>query len=316
MQIIDPFHTTTSLPELAACIGFFDGVHRGHRFLIRELNAEAKRRGLASAVITFRNHPRELIDPEFHPQLLQPLDEKMASLAQTGLDYCIVLDFTPQIRDLSAEAFIQTILCDLIHVKLLLIGYDHRFGKERRDGFEQYKIYGAACGVDVMKEPDYSPSGLHVSSSAIRRALLNGKPELAAQLLGTPYRLTGTVVKGSQIGRTIGFPTANVQPISADSIIPKQGVYAAFVKANGRYYPAMVNIGNRPTVEQQGAQTVEAHLIGFEGDLYGAAVSVFFMDYLRPERKMESIADLKQQLQTDRDQTLICLDGNPFGFKR
>lgn len=315
MQIIDPFNLTTPLPKLAACIGFFDGVHRGHRFLIGELQAEAKRRGLKSAVITFRNHPRERIATDFKPQLLQSFDAKMASLAETGIDYCIVLDFTPELRDLTAEQFIQTILHDRANVKLLLIGYDHRFGKDRSDGFEQYKEYGARCGMEVVKATDYSPEGLHISSSAVRRALLNGEPELAGKILGKPYELTGIVVQGAQIGRTIGFPTANVQPDHSNGIIPKQGVYAAFVKVDDQLYPAIVNIGNRPTVEKQGQQTIEAHLIGYQGNLYGSTVSVFFTHYLRSERKMESLLDLKQQLTTDLGQALDYLKDHPFSPK-
>lgn len=306
MQIIDSF-ANLQLPETAACIGFFDGVHLGHRFLIGELITEAKRRGMASAIITFRNHPRTHIKSDFTPQLIQSFDEKMEKLANTGIDYCFVLDFTPELREHSAEEFIRCILRAKMNVGLLVIGYDHRFGKNRADGFEEYCRYGAACGMEVMKEPDYSPNGLHVSSSAIRRALSEGKPELASCLLGEPYQLTGTVIKGSQIGRTIGFPTANIEPAECHQIIPRQGVYAARVKVDGIYYQAMLNIGSRPTVADAGKQSIEVHLLDFNGDLYGKQLTIHFIAYLRPERKMESLEDLKQQLKKDQSATRDCL---------
>lgn len=303
MQIVYP-SSETRLPEVAACIGFFDGVHRGHRFLIGELIAESKRRGLASAVITFRNHPRQLIDQDFCPQLISSFDEKMEMLAETGVDYCFVLDFTPALRNLTACEFIHQILRKQVNASLLLIGYDHRFGKNRTDGFEDYQRYGAACGMEVMKEPDYSPSGMHVSSSAIRRALKTGQPALAAHLLGEAYHLEGKVVAGSQIGRTIGFPTANVMPFDKTKIIPKNGVYAVFVQLGETMHPGMLNIGNRPTVDESEQISIEVNLLDFEGDLYGSTLNIHFIEYLREERKMESLDDLKQQLTTDRQMVL------------
>ncbi|MEG2179832.1 MAG: bifunctional riboflavin kinase/FAD synthetase [Bacteroidales bacterium] len=299
MQIIDSF-ANLQLPETAACIGFFDGVHLGHRFLIGELITEAKRRGMASAIITFRNHPRTRIKSDFTPQLIQSFEEKMEKLAKTGIDYCFVLDFTPELREYSAKEFICRILRAQMNVGLLVIGYDHRFGKNRTDGFEEYCGYGAACGMEVMKEPDYSPNGMHVSSSAIRRALAEGKPELAACLLGEPYRMTGRVVRGSQIGRTIGFPTANIEPSEGHQIIPRQGVYAARVEVDGGCYEAMLNIGSRPTVADAGKQSIEVYLFDFNGDLYGKKMTIHFIAYLRPERKMESLEDLKLQLNKDQ----------------
>lgn len=269
--------------------------------------AEAKRHGMASAVITFRNHPRTQIHTDYHPQLLQSFDEKMQKLAATGVDYCFVLDFTPELREYTAREFICRILSDQMNVKLLLIGYDHRFGKNRTDGFKEYQRYGAACGMEVKKEPDYSPEGMHVSSSAIRRALLEGKPEIASTLLGQPYQLTGIVVKGSQIGRTIGFPTANMEIADAHRIIPKKGVYAACVEAEGKTWRAMLNIGTRPTITDTNRQSIEIHLFDYEGDLYDKTLTVRFVAYLRPEQRMESLDDLKRQLLTDREHALQML---------
>ncbi|MEG1616724.1 MAG: bifunctional riboflavin kinase/FAD synthetase [Bacteroidales bacterium] len=299
MQILTP-PFSTDIPPLVASIGFFDGVHRGHRFLIGELIAEAKREGLSSAVITFRNHPRKLIDPSFSPELLSSFDEKMTLLEQTGVDYCIVLDFTPQIRDLSASRFIQEILSEQLHTKTLITGYDHRFGKNREEGFEDYCRYGKACGMQVLRETGYAPDGLHVSSSEVRRKLLSGHLSTANELLGRSYNLEGVVEEGFRIGRKIGFPTANIRPCEPDKLIPKQGVYAVYVEIDGIARPGMLNIGIRPTVHDSGNISIEAHLFGFDGDLYGKTVNIRFIEFLREERKMESLGELQRQLEKDK----------------
>ena len=308
MQIIDPFENSLPHPELVACIGFFDGVHLGHQFLLSELQAEAKLRGMASAVVTFSNHPRELTDVAGRPRLLQSIDSRLEAIAATGIDYCILLRFTPELRDLSAEQFIRDVLRKRCRVGVLIVGYDHRFGKDRREGFEAYQAYGRACGMEVIAEPGYTPGGVHISSSAIRRALAEGRPDEAAHLLGRPYALSGTVVSGARLGRTIGFPTANIRPRPAGMLIPRQGVYAAWVDVDGHSYPAMLNIGNRPTIDDDGEQSIEAHLIGFDGDLYGKQATVHFVRYLRPEQRMESLDELRRQLETDKEEALRVLD--------
>lgn len=307
MQIIYPPNGCNT-PAIAACIGFFDGVHRGHRFLIEQLIVEARKRGVSPAVITFRSHPRKLIDPQFCPHLLSSFDEKMELLAQTGIDYCFVLDFTDELRNLTAREFIQDILKQQIHTQILLIGYDHRFGKNREEGFEEYRQYGIECGIQVIKEPDYTLTGRHISSSTIRKNLLAGKMEEAAEISGKQYNIRGMVTKGFQLGRTLGYPTANIQPDDLDKLIPLQGVYAAYTEIDGSLYPAMVNIGQRPTVSQSEEITIEAHLIGFEGDLYGKHLNIHFVSFLRPEKRMESLCDLKAQLNLDKENTLRLLN--------
>jgi riboflavin kinase/FMN adenylyltransferase len=307
MQIIDPFENSLSLRESVACIGFFDGVHLGHQFLLGELTGEAGRRGMASAVVTFVNHPRSLTDKAACPRLLQQLDDRLAALASLGIDYCFLLRFTPELRELTAEAFIRDVLRGRCRVGALIVGYDHHFGRKSNEGFADYRAYGHACGMEVLAEPPYAPEGMHISSSAVRRALLEGAPERAKRLLGRPFRLNGTVVAGAQIGRTIGYPTANIRPAERDCLVPRHGVYAAWAEVDGVRLPAMVNIGHRPTIDDDDNVTIEAHLIGYEGDLYGRQVALLFEHYLRDERRMESIDDLRLQLDKDRSEALRAL---------
>lgn len=184
MTIYKNFDTTTE--DFAACIGFFDGVHRGHQFLLQHLREEASKHGLKSAVITFANHPRKLLQPDYDLLLIDTLEERLNKLEALGLDACFLLDFTEEIRNLTAKQFIQDILAQQCHVRLLIIGYDHRFGRNRSEGFEDYVRYGAECGMKVLQEPVFDDgSGLNYSSSEIRRALKAGNMDLANQLLGT-----------------------------------------------------------------------------------------------------------------------------------
>lgn len=285
-----------------ACIGFFDGVHRGHRFLLEHLQKEALKNGTSSAVITFANHPRKLIQPEFQLHLIDTLDEKLAKLESTGIQACFLLDFTEEIRNLTAQQFICDVLAKKMHVKCLLIGYDHRFGKNRAEGFEDYVRYGKSCGMEVVQEPVFNDgSDVVFSSSEVRRSLLGGDISKATDILGQYYVLDGKVIHGHKLGRKLGFPTANLDPFSDDKIIPSNGVYAAKVKLeNEEIYPSMVNIGFRPTVDKDSTRlSVEAHLIGFDGDIYEQTISIAFITRIRDERKMESLECLKQQLAKD-----------------
>ena len=285
-----------------ACIGFFDGVHRGHRFLLEHLRNESSCSNTLSAVITFANHPRKLIQPEYKLDLINTLDEKLSNLEATGIDTCFLLDFTEDIRNLTAEEFICDFLSAKMHVTRLLIGYDHRFGRNRAEGFEDYVRYGKSCGMEVVQEPIFDDgSGRNFSSSEVRRALISGNISEATDILGQLYKLEGVVIHGHQLGRKLGFPTANLNPFNKDKIIPSNGVYAAKVLLdNGEEYPSMVNIGFRPTVDNDlNRLSVEAHLIGFEGDLYDKTITISFIERIRDEKKMSSLEELKQQLSFD-----------------
>lgn len=288
-----------------ACIGFFDGVHLGHRFLLEDLKNKAHAAGNKSAVITFANHPRQLVQPDFDLKLVHTLRERLEALAETGIDVCFLLNFTEEVRQLSARQFLEKIIAQKMHVRQLLVGYDHRFGHNREEGFDDYVRYGQECGIEVLQEPVFKDKGLdNVSSSEVRRSLTNGDIVKANQLLGKPYELEGEVIAGHQLGRTIGFPTANMEPRHKEKIIPSVGVYAVQVRLqDDSIYPAMLNIGYRPTITELDKKiTLEVHLIGFEGNLYGQNITISFVERMRDEKKMSSLDDLKQQLDNDKRQ--------------
>ncbi|MDR2119241.1 MAG: riboflavin biosynthesis protein RibF [Tannerellaceae bacterium] len=289
----------THCSGLMATIGFFDGVHLGHRFLIREMQEAARVRRLPTAVITFLRHPRMVMQADYQPKLLNSLDERVAHLADTGVDYCILLDFTLEMSQLTAEAFIR-ILHRQWRIGALFTGYDHRFGHDRRDGFEQYVNYAAACGMEVLEAPRFTENGVAVSSSEIRKQLALGKVDTAARLLTYPYQLKGHVVQGNKIGRTLGYPTANIQIDDPFKLIPRTGVYAVRVAWKGQEYQGMLYTGRRPTLAPGGALTTEVHMPDFQGgDIYTDEISVSFTHYMRGDIRFHSLEDLKEQLKKD-----------------
>lgn len=288
---------------LVATIGFFDGVHRGHRFLIEELKRVAKGKGLPSAVITFSTHPRAVLQPEFHPNLLNTLDEKLIQLETTGLDYCVVMDFSMALSRLSAKEFITTVLKEQLNVSTLLIGYDHRFGHDRTDGFEQYVTYGAACGIEVLKASPFETEQGTVSSSAIRNKLLRGEVKEAAELLSYPYSLTGHIVDGYKVGRKLGFPTANIVVDNPEKIIPAIGVYAVWVDVEGERHKGMLYIGDRPTLQNGPNITMEVNILDFNRNIYKSRITVSFVAYTRGDYRFNSLEELKTQLEIDREIT-------------
>lgn len=287
--------------KLVATIGFFDGVHLGHRFLIHELRQVAEAAGLPSAVITFPEHPRAVLHTDYQPKLLNSFEEKLKHLASTGIDYCIVLDFTPELSRLTAKEFITTVLADRLHVDTLLIGYDHRFGHNREDGFEQYVTYGKTCGIRVIKASQYSEGEAAVSSSEIRKLLSECRVEEAAHLLTYPYGLRGSIVSGYKVGRKLGFPTANIQVDEPFKIIPGIGVYAVRVYLNGQRYKGMLYIGNRPTLDNGDNITLEVNILNFSGDIYNNEITVEFIHHVRGDIKFDTLDQLIDQLKKDRE---------------
>ncbi|MDR3261811.1 MAG: riboflavin biosynthesis protein RibF [Tannerella sp.] len=295
--------------EWIATVGFFDGVHCGHRFLMEELLRLADGRGLLTAVFTFPVHPRVVLQAGYQPQLLNSFDEKLEHLSATGVDYCAVLDFTPALAALSAHDFITEILFRQWHVRTLLVGYDHRFGHNRSEGFEQYVTCGAACGMEVLRASSYRQEDGVVSSSKIRRLLSECRVEEAAHRLTYAYRLKGHVVSGYQTGRKLGFPTANIEVDDPFKVWPGMGVYAVWVHLEGVRYQGMLSIGNRPTLN--GKQVViEVHLLHFSGIVYRQRIEVEFIRYLRENRKFDSLDALKTQLSEDRRQVEQLLTGD------
>ncbi|MEA4984640.1 MAG: riboflavin biosynthesis protein RibF [Paludibacter sp.] len=288
--------------KYAATVGFFDGVHTGHRFLIAELKKESAKRGLKSMVITFKVHPRKVLHAAYLPQLLTSAEEKLEQLKSTDVDEVVELDFTTEMAQLTAAEFIKQILAEQLGVKLLLVGHDHRFGKNREEGFPEYVAYGKQNGMEVIQATRYSTEQFsHISSSEVRNALLNGEIERANTLLTYPYAFTGYVVSGFQVGKKIGFPTANLNPVEPDKLIPAIGVYAVLIDWNGTTYSGMMNIGRRPTLDNGDAVSLEVHIINFDADIYHQQVKVTFIRKIRDEKKFNSVEELIEQLKSDKE---------------
>lgn len=284
----------------AATIGAFDGVHRGHRFLIDSVKTVAMREHCSSAVVTFATPPQQVINPEFRPQLISTFEEKMELLAAMGVDKCIVLDFNKQLAGYSAQQFMRDILKNQFGVAHLVIGYDHRFGHNRSEGFSDYVRYGKEMGMTVESVSAFQWQGRIISSSVIRQLLLDGDIDAANDALGYPYYIKGVVSEGHQVGRTIGFPTANVRLDNNDKIIPKVGVYAVRVEIDGIEYNGMLNIGNRPTVDNGDDISIEVNIFDFDKDIYRSPIKVSFIKYIRPEQKFANIVELENQLKLDK----------------
>ncbi|ADV42984.1 riboflavin biosynthesis protein RibF [Bacteroides helcogenes] len=288
-----------------ATIGFFDGVHRGHRYLIEQVCEVAAMRGLASAVITFPIHPRQVMCSDYHPALLTTCDEKISLLAETGIDYCMMLDFTPEVARLSARQF-MAVLKERYLIEVLVIGYDHRFGHNRSEGFDDYVRYGKELGIEVLLAHAYyynkEKTGSTVSSSLIRHLLLKGNVSAAAEYLGYGFFLGGTVVGGYQVGRKIGFPTANLRVDSPDKIIPSDGVYAVYVSLDGMRYGGMLSIGYRPTLANGTDRSIEVNIFHFDADIYDRPMQVSFVRYMRPEQKFNTVEELIARIRRDEEE--------------
>lgn len=291
--------------EYCATIGFFDGVHRGHQFMIDSLTTMAHAQGRQSLVITFDRHPRQVVHADYVPQLITTTDEKLQLLHATAADRIEVLHFDAQMAQLSAYEFMRQVLHEKYGVAMLLTGYDNRFGHNRAEGFADYVRYGEEMGMKVLQNTPIDIDGMRVSSSLIRRLIVEGNITEASNCMGHPYSITGSVAHGFQEGRRIGFPTANIVPESAEKLVPGNGVYATRVSVEGgEWMPAMLNIGRNPTFQRQ-QTTIEAHIIGFEGDIYGRKVRVEFGRKLRDEQRFESVEALQKQLEADKKEVEV-----------
>ncbi|MDR1004015.1 MAG: riboflavin biosynthesis protein RibF [Prevotellaceae bacterium] len=291
-------YPSTAYRPCAATIGFFDGVHRGHRYLIEQVTEAARERRLDAAVVTFPVHPRQVLQPTFRPELLTTFDEKLALLTSLGIDRCITVDFTADTAALTARAFMQ-LLHDTYNVQALLIGYDHRFGHNRSEGFDDYVRCGKALGMEVVRAQAYVAGDMPVSSSAIRALLHEGDVSAAAGCLGYNYALEGTVVGGYRVGRTIGYPTANLRVDNPDKAIPADGVYAVRITVEGATYGGMLYIGRRPTLQNGSERSIEVNIFGFSRDIYNCRIRMEFVSYVRGDQTFGSMDELIAQLHKD-----------------
>ena len=291
---------TTPGKPLVATIGFFDGVHRGHQFLIKQVCDEAKASGMESAVITFDEHPRKVLHQDYQPRLLSTLEEKLILLSRTGIDNAVVLHFDREMAGLSAHDFMEKVLHDRLKVKKLIIGYDNRFGHNRAEGFDDYVRMGHEMGIEVIQSQAFSLDGVNVSSSYIRTLIEKGELELANKCLGYPYAIYGKVVSGYQEGRKLGFPTANLDLSGSGQLVPANGVYGVKVRLQDsmQYRRGMMNIGTRPTFNGKNL-SIEAYIFDFSGDIYGQTLVAAFIHRIRDEHKFDSAEELAEQMRND-----------------
>ena len=284
-------------------IGAYDGVHRGHQTVIEQVKTTAERLGCRSVVITFDKHPASVVRPESAPKLLTDIDQKLELLQQTGIDATLVVEFNKERSSEDPAAFVQRVLVDALHAQVIVVGEDFHFGFRRSGNVAMLRELGKQFDFEVVpvkliQRPDEVEEP--VSSTSIRRALAGGQVEVATNLLGRPFEARGVVVSGDKRGRTLGFPTANVEVPSA-MCLPADGVYAGhFTREDGAVHACAINLGRRPTFfEHADHSLLEAHLLDFDGDLYGEHVRVTFEHFLRSERKFEGLEAIKTQLQLD-----------------
>jgi riboflavin kinase/FMN adenylyltransferase len=304
MQVIEE-NSEIKIEPCVATVGFFDGVHIGHRFLMEELKKIASAQHLKSVVVTFDQHPRKVLNADFQPKLLTTLEERLFQIGSTGVDACVVLNFTREMSLLSARDFLKEVLHDQLNVQTLLVGHDHRFGHNREDGLSEYIRYGEEFGIKVIEAQRFATEDMpHISSSVIRRALLDGDVETANRLLTYEYSFEGKVVNGFKVGHKIGFPTANLIPLSEEKLIPGVGVYAVRARCNEKRFKAMMDIGYRPTFGDDNKLTIEVHIIDFDEDIYQKNIRIDFIRRLRDEIKFDTVEELIKQLYRDREEVL------------
>ena len=283
-----------------ATIGFFDGVHCGHRFLISQVLKQAREEGLQSMTITMDCHPKTIVKTDYVPCLLTTTEERVSLLKKCGIDHVELLSFDHKMARMDALTFMREILRDTLNVSTLVMGYDHRFGHGGGE-HEDYIRWGEECGIRVIIAKKFEQH--YASSSEIRRLLTEGKVKDAAKLLNHPYVLTGIVESGHQVGRTLGFPTANLN-IAENKLIPATGVYAVMTELGA----GIMNIGRRPTLNNGTNLSIEVHIMNYEGNLYGKELHLSFIERIREERKFASLEELKAQIQEDINQASAMFD--------
>jgi riboflavin kinase/FMN adenylyltransferase len=302
MKIYTSFDEINSIKFPVLTIGTFDGVHVGHQKIIQQLNATANKIGGESVVFTFFPHPRMVLNPINHGiKLIQTQEEKFKKLADFGLQHLIVLPFTLEFSALDAATFVEKYLVEKLEIHTLIVGYDHQFGKNREGNFTFLCNQGEQYNFNVIEIPAQDIDSVNVSSSKIRKAIEHGDIATANHYLNEPFSLEGVVIEGKKLGRTIGFPTANIGKIDPLKLIPSTGVYSVTIELenNDEVFKGMLNIGYRPTVSESKELSVEVHLFDFSKSIYGKRIRVYFHKKVRDELRFESIEILTEQLKTD-----------------
>lgn len=300
MRVIRELNEQVTFNRPIVTLGTFDGVHLGHQEILRQMVAEGKESGRETVLLTFHPHPRMVLYPESHSvRLIDSLEEKLEKLEQSGLDTVILFPFTQKFSRLTAVEFVRDVLVRDIGVSKMLVGYDHHFGKNREGDFHQLQELGQLYGFDVKQIQAVQTGDVSVSSTKIRKALSEGEMLTVERYLGQPFQLTGEVIHGNKLGRTIGFPTANLSIDQTTKILPETGVYAVKVQRNNQWFNGVMNVGKKPTVQQTEIISVEVYIFDFDAELYGELLRVQVFDRLRGEQRFASIDELKSQLVKD-----------------
>ncbi|SHL64265.1 riboflavin kinase / FMN adenylyltransferase [Chishuiella changwenlii] len=303
MNIYNSIEDCLHLENAVVTLGMYDGVHIGHQTIIRQLNDTANKVGGESVLLTFSPHPRKVIQPDFQMELLSTLDEKENILEEYGLDNFIVHPFTKEFSQISSIDFVVEYLIKKLNLHTLIIGHDHHFGKNREGNFEQLKVLSKEYGFNLIQLQAVEEGDIAISSTKIRNALKEGNIEFANKALNYNYPITGKVVHGDKIGRTLGFPTANLE-VDSNKLIPKDGVYAVDVFVDNKKYLGLLSIGYRETVTNSREHRVEVNILNFNKDIYGETIRLEFRGRLRDEKKFNSLDDLISAMNQDKENAI------------
>lgn len=318
MKVFNDLNNLPSFQKAVVTIGSFDGVHRGHQQIIRQVNALAGEIGGESVIITFHPHPRSVIYPRDNTlRLITTIEEKVQLLERYGADNLVVVPFTIEFSQQSADEYIQKFLVERFHPHSIVIGYDHRFGLNRQGDVNYLRWHGEQYGFEVVEIEKQQVEDIAVSSSKIRTALEAGEVGIARQLLGHPFTLTGTVTHGQKIGKSLGFPTANLEMPQKDKLVPPEGIYAVWVIHQGQRYGGMLYIGRRPTLKQHDHRTIEVNIFNFNKDIYGDKLQLELMSFIRSDQSFENLDELSEQLRRDRvDARHILAQNKPLPLEK
>lgn len=309
MKIYRHLDKPLSIQRPVVTSGTFDGVHTGHRKIIHRIMELADDINGESVILTFEPHPRLILAPhDTSLRLLTTLDEKLELLEYMGIAHTLIIPFNREFAALSSQQFVQNVLIGTLHTHSLVIGYDHQFGRNREGSFANLKKLSSSLGFHVEEIPAQDVDNVHVSSTKIRQALLDGNVQAAARYLSYPYQLRGTVVDGSKIGRTLGYPTANIQINNNLKLIPAIGIYAVKVEIEGQLFHGMMSIGRRPTIEDTEKISLEVYIFEMNKNLYGQSLIIYMIERMRDEVKYNNVEELKQQLQFDEQQAKSILN--------
>lgn len=312
LKIYNSIDSFTNESKTIVTLGTFDGVHLGHKKILEKVIFSSKKMNAESIVLTFFPHPRTVLQSVEEMKQLNTIDEKITLMNQMGIDNLVIHPFDKDFSRLTAEEFVRNVLVEQFNIKKIIIGHDHRFGRNRTADINDLIAFGEEYNFEVEQISAEEINEAAISSTKIRNALNEGNIDLANQYLGYEYMISGKVARGKQLGRTIGFPTANIHIEESYKLIPKEGVYIVKVQVLKKTYFGMLNIGTNPTTDTSKNQKIEVYILDFDNDIYDKPITIYFQKRLRDERKFETIEDLKNQLNSDKESTISFFRNNPL----